>query len=114
MAWATYLFALPGVDGQASAALNGDDTELYVRSGSTVRRHSAATGAYLGEFTLNGMSAASLPIRLISSWRRIGLAASLPTRTAWFQSGMWRQPDWRVRHPHRDAERVRYNLLLRG
>ena len=57
---ATHLFDLPVPDAQSSAVFSADDTELYVRSAGTVRRHSAATGAYLGEFTLNGMSGGEL------------------------------------------------------
>ncbi len=57
---ATYLFDLPGADAQSSAVFSADDTELYALSAGTVRRHSAATGAYLGQFTLNGVSGGEL------------------------------------------------------
>jgi hypothetical protein len=57
---ASFLFNLPGADDNSSAAFSGDDTEIYTRLNSTVRRYSATTGTFLDSFALNGMAGAEL------------------------------------------------------
>jgi hypothetical protein len=56
----TFLFTLNVGHSHASAGFNADDTEIYTRDGTTMRRFSAADGSYLGLFTLQGMSAQEL------------------------------------------------------
>lgn len=56
----TLLYTLSDPDPQSSASLNADDTQLYTRSGSTIRRYDAGSGGFLGQFTLIGMTPAEL------------------------------------------------------
>jgi hypothetical protein len=57
---ATFLYTLNLGHAHASAGFNADDTEIYTRDGTTMRRFDAADGSYLGSFTLDGMSAEEL------------------------------------------------------
>lgn len=53
----TYMFNLAGdPDCQSSGSFNADDTEIYTMAAPTISRFNAANGAYLGNFTLNGMN----------------------------------------------------------
>ena len=52
---ATFLFTLNDPQPQTSADFNGDDSELYTRSGALIRRYNSANGSFIGSFTLQGM-----------------------------------------------------------
>lgn len=51
----TFLYTLNDPQSQSSASFNADDTELYTRDGSTIRRYDSGTGAFLGSFELMGL-----------------------------------------------------------
>ena len=57
---ATFLYLLPGANSQSSAGFNADDTEIYTRDGTTLRRFNAEDGSYLGSIGFQGMSAEEL------------------------------------------------------
>jgi hypothetical protein len=56
----SFLYMLVGANSQSSAGFNADDTEVYTRDGTTLRRFNAEDGAYLGSITFQGMSAEEL------------------------------------------------------
>lgn len=51
----TFLYTLNDPQAQSSASFNADDTELYTRDGSTIRRYNSSTGMFLGSFELMGL-----------------------------------------------------------
>ena len=56
----TFLYTLSGAHAHSSAGFNADDTEVYTRDGTTLRRFNAEDGAYLGSITFQGMGAEEL------------------------------------------------------
>lgn len=52
----TFLYTLNDPQAQSSASFNADDTELYTRDGSTIRRYDSSTGLFIGSFELQGLA----------------------------------------------------------